>query len=160
MVDVFGEGEFEKLSSSGSSAVARLETRLRQLSNQLYAGAEPALDSPEFAAAVAALALSEIKRLELALQHMAQQHQLMDQLITSLYGRPGEQRKTRTAKQRMKQRMRPLLNSLLRWLGGGYVGFQSLPAAQQYAAVAANAAAWSVGEPDYCVLVVLLLLHV
>jgi len=57
----------------GSVALARLDSRLRQLGSSLFEGSEPALDSPEFAAAVAELAQSDIQRLQASLTRSAQQ---------------------------------------------------------------------------------------
>ena len=74
------------------------------------------------------------------------QVQLMEQLIPRLTGRSGEQAKLRRAKQALKLRVEPELNSLLRWLGGGYVGFELLPdTLRQHAAAVSNAEQWNAG---------------
>ena len=74
------------------------------------------------------------------------QVQLTEELIPRLTWRPGEQKRLIRSKQSLKQRMIPELNKVLRWLGGGYVGFEALPAAvRQQAAVAAHADQWTVG---------------
>lgn len=76
---------------------------------------------------------------------MAQQVQLTEELIPRLTGRPGEQKRLIRSKQSLKQRMIPELNKMLRWMGGGYVGFAALPAAiRQQAALAAHADQWSI----------------
>ncbi|PSC76086.1 serine threonine [Micractinium conductrix] len=77
------------------------------LAGTQFDGAEPALDSQEFAAAVAELAQWDIERLQAALTHSAQQVQVQEELIPRLTGRPGEQAKLRRAKQVLKQRMAP-----------------------------------------------------
>ena len=71
-INVFCNASLEKL-APGKPALASLTSRLRQLTMELHAGAEPALDSQEFAAAVAALAQFEIERLQISLTRMAQQ---------------------------------------------------------------------------------------
>lgn len=144
MVDVYGSND--KLASGDAAARRGHDMRLRQLTRQLFPDGEPALDSPSFAGVVAALAQFEISRLQASLQGGAQQVQLMEQLIVSLKNRPGEQAKTRSSKQRLQQRMQPELNSLLRWLAGGYIGFETLPAeVRAHSAAAANAEQWTVG---------------
>lgn len=62
----------EKL-APGSVALSRLDSRVRQLGCSLFEGGEPALGSPEFAAAVAELAQSEVGRLQTSLMRSAQQ---------------------------------------------------------------------------------------
>ena len=139
MIDVFGGG-LEKLLGGDSAAVSSHTRRLAELQRQLFPSGTPTLDSAEFADAAAALALSQIQRLQLSLQRAAQPVQLMDQQIPQLSQRPGEQRKMRAAKQRLQQRMRPELYSLLRWLSGGYIGYDGLPheARACAAAIASN----------------------
>jgi hypothetical protein len=70
----------------------------------------------------------------------------MDALIPRFSDRPGEQKRLMRAKHALKQRMQPDLNSLLRWLGGGYVGFDALPPTlRQHALAAAHADQWTAG---------------
>ena len=96
---------------------------------------------------MAALALSEIGRLQASLQQSAQQVQLMEEFIISITGRPGEQGKVRRSKQRLQDRISPQLRSLLRWLAGGYDGSELLPAdvRERGVAAASNANDWTVG---------------
>ena len=144
-VDIFIGGA-EKLLVGDPAARRSQDARLLQLTRQLFPGGAPALDSDTFASAVSALAKSEISRLQASLQRGAQQVQLLDELMVSLAGRPSDQARTRRSKERLKQRMQPELNSLLRWLAGGYAGFELLPAAMQDGAGAAShAEEWSVG---------------
>ena len=146
MIDVFG-GSLEKLLGGDSAAVSSHTRRLAELERQLFPSGAPTLDSAEFADAAAALALSQTQRLQLSLQRAAQHVQLMDQQIPQLSQRPGEQHKMRAAKQRLQQRMRPELYSLLRWLSGGYIGYDGLPqdARACAAAIASNGERWTVG---------------
>jgi hypothetical protein len=72
--DLFRDSSLERL-APGSSAHRNMGTRIRQLEAQLFGVDPPALDSPQFAAAVAELAESEIARLQLSLTRMAQQVQ-------------------------------------------------------------------------------------
>lgn len=74
------------------------------------------------------------------------QVQLMEILIPDLHGRPGEQAKLRRQKQALKQRMAPDLNCLVRWLAGGYAGFDLLPdPLRRLAASVSDSTLWSVG---------------
>lgn len=79
----------------------------------------------------------------------APQVQLIEQLIPRLTARPGEQSRLRTAKQTLKlTKLAPELSSLMRWLAGGYVGFNLLPQSlQQFAPTMCDANGWSVGRP-------------
>jgi hypothetical protein len=86
------------------------------------------------------------------------QVQIMEQLIPMLTQRKAEQARLRRQKQALKTTMQPHLSSLLRWLGGGYVGHELLPdTLRQQASAAAHADEWSVGEgaavPHMCTLV-------
>jgi hypothetical protein len=75
------------------------------------------------------------------------QVQIMEHLIPMLTHRKAEQARLRRQKQALKTAMKPHLNSLLRWLGGGYVGHELLPdTLRQQALAAAHADEWSVGE--------------
>ncbi|PSC68954.1 hypothetical protein C2E20_7492 [Micractinium conductrix] len=107
-INVFrgGSAAVDRL-APGSAALRSLEARRRQLAGTQFDGAEPALDSQEFAAAVAELAQWDIERLQAALTHSAQQVQLQEELIPRLTCRPGEQAKLRRAKQVLKQGMAP-----------------------------------------------------
>ena len=67
-----GSAALDRL-APGSAALRSLEARRRQLAGTQFDGAEPALDSQEFAAAVAELAQWDIERLQAALTHSAQQ---------------------------------------------------------------------------------------
>lgn len=70
----------------------------------------------------------------------------MEELIPRLTRRSKEQARLIRSKQGLKQRMAPELNSLLRWLGGGYVGFSLLPESlRQQATAAAHADKWTPG---------------
>ena len=75
------------------------------------------------------------------------QVQLMELLITHLGRgkRYSEQRKLLVSKLRLKKRMEPQLARLQGWLGGGYVGFNSLPAELRLH-VEAPPGAWSVND--------------
>lgn len=145
-VGVFSGGA-DKLMGGDPTARQSHDARVRQLGRQLFAGGEPALGSPEFAVAVAALATFEIGRLQTSLQQSAQQVQLFDDLIVPITGHPGEQGKVRRSKQRLQDRMGMQLRSLLRWLAGGYDGSELLPADVRERGVAAafNANEWTVG---------------
>lgn len=145
-IDIF-TGSAENLADRDSAALAKHEGRLRALGRQVFPDGEPALDSAAFVAAVAALATFEINRLQTWLQRSAQQVQLMEALIISLTGRPGEQGKTRSSKQRLQSRMQRPLSSLRRWLSGGYVGFELLPSeVRACSASVANSQQWTVGR--------------
>ena len=79
--------------------------------------------------------------------HAGLQVQLMEQLIPHLATRRSEQSKLRRAKQALKLKVEPELNSLLRWLGGGYTGFDLLPAElQRRGTAAAESDQWSAGR--------------
>lgn len=67
-----GSAALDKL-APGSAALAKLDSQLRTMGSSLFVSGEPALDSPEFAAAVADLAQSEILRLQASLTRNAQQ---------------------------------------------------------------------------------------
>ena len=73
-INVFrgGSAALDRL-APGSAALRSLEARRRQLAGTQFDGAEPTLDSQEFAAAVAELAQWDIERLQAALTHSAQQ---------------------------------------------------------------------------------------
>ena len=74
------------------------------------------------------------------------QVQVQEELIPRLTGRPGEQAKLRRAKQVLKQRMAPEVGRLVRWLAGGYAGFDLLPTRlQAHAASVGDAHVWSTG---------------
>lgn len=74
------------------------------------------------------------------------QVQLIEELIPRLTRRSKEQARLMRSKQGLKQRMVPELNSLLRWLGGGYVGFSLLPEPLRHQATAAtHADKWTPG---------------
>ena len=96
-VDVF-TGSAESLPQRDAAALGRHDARLRALARQVFPGGDPALDDAAFAGAVAALAAFEISRHQTWLQRSAQQVQLMEGLIISLTGRPGEQSKTRSSR--------------------------------------------------------------
>ena len=75
------------------------------------------------------------------------QVQLQEELIPRLTGRPGEQAKLRRTKQVLKQRMAPEVGRLVRWLAGGYAGFDLLPTRlQAHAASVGDAHIWSTGS--------------
>lgn len=145
MKDIFS-GSAERLLGGDAAAWNTHSKRLRQVERQVFASAAPALDSAAFGSAAAELAMSEIRRLQHWLQRAAQQVQLMDDLIPKLSQRPSEQRKLRAAKQRLQQRMRPELYSLVRWLSGGYVGYDGLPGGvRAYAASVSDGQRCTVG---------------
>ena len=144
-VDVF-TGSAESLPQRDAAVLGRHDARLRALARQVFPGGDPALDGAAFAGAVAALAAFEISRHQTWLQRSAQQVQLMEGLIISLTCRPGEQSKTRSSRQRLQARMQGPLNSLCRWLSGGYVGFELLPAeVRACSASLTNSQLWTVG---------------
>ncbi|PSC71951.1 Tcr1 transposon ORF2 [Micractinium conductrix] len=143
-VDVF-TGSAESLPQRDAAALGRHDARLRALARQVFPGGDPALDGAAFAGAVAALAAFEISRHQTWLQRSAQQVQLMEGLIILLTGRPGEQSKTRSSRQRLQARMQGTLNSLCRWLSGGYVGFELFPAeVRACSASLTNSRLWTV----------------
>jgi hypothetical protein len=70
-VDVLTERSLERL-APGSAALRASTSRMNSLWQELW-GREPDLDSPEFAQAVACLAIYSIGNLQKALERMAQQ---------------------------------------------------------------------------------------
>ena len=70
--NLFRDKALEKL-APGSAALQSLDTRMRILGGQLFGGQHPTLDSPEMAAAVAALAQFDIERLQASLMRKSQQ---------------------------------------------------------------------------------------
>lgn len=71
------------------------------------------------------------------------QVQLLDIIIPKMSRHPAEQRKTRGDKQRLQKQMAARLETLQRWLKGGFLGFDLLDPATR--ALSAPAPTWTVG---------------
>ena len=72
------------------------------------------------------------------------QAQLLDTLIPNLARHKAEQRKVYAFKQSVQKKMAGRLQTLQRWLQGGFVGFELIDEATR--ALSDSAQTWTVGE--------------